>query len=181
MKNIFSIWREARQEGSNFGELIAPHIERLYRLGYWFTGTRHDAEGLVEELLSRLYPEAQALRTIKQPGPWLTKSLYHLFIEQSRHTSLLQQGFADDMYIDTAICVNGGLDISQARQQTYIRLEKTLFSLDFEQRSVTALHYMEGYSLPELAEMLGVPHATLKLRLHRARASLHECLVDFRN
>ena len=31
MKNIFSIWQGAKEGGSGFEELVAPHIEQLYR------------------------------------------------------------------------------------------------------------------------------------------------------
>lgn len=182
MKNIFSIWRGAKQDGSSFEELVAPHIERLYRLGYRFTGTRHDAEDLVQELLTRLYPKGKELSAIEQLGPWLSKSLYHLFVDQNRRTTRSPVALMDDMGLDieTVICVNGGPDISHARQQTYARLEKALFSLNFEQRSLVAMHDMEGYTLPELAGMLDTPLGTLKSRLHRAHASLREQLSDIK-
>lgn len=176
MKNIFSIWRGAKQNGSSFEELVAPHIDRLYRLGYRFSGTRHDAEDLLQELLTRLYPKGKELSGIEELGPWLSKSLYHLFIDQNRRSTRSSVALMEDMGMDieTAICVNGGPDISLARQQTYARLEKALFTLNFEQRSLVAMHDMEGYTLPELSGMLDTPLGTLKSRLHRARASLRE-------
>lgn len=183
MKNIFSIWQGAKQGCSGFEELVAPHIEQLYRLGYRFSGTRHDAEDLVQELLTRLYPRLEELLAIEQLGPWLSKSLYHLFIDQNRRSTRSPVVLMDDMGMDVeaAICVNGGPDISLARQQTYARLEKALFSLNFEQRSLVAMHDMEGYTLPELSEMLSTPLGTLKSRLHRARAALREYLSENKN
>lgn len=182
MKNIFSIWRGAKQGGSSFEELVAPHIERLYRLGYRFSGTRHDAEDLVQELLTRLYPKGKELAGIEALGPWLSKSLYHLFIDQNRRGNRSPVALMHDMGMDieTAICINGGPDISLARQQTYACLEKALFTLNFDQRSLVAMHDMEGYTLPELSGMLDTPLGTLKSRLHRARSSLREQLSDLK-
>lgn len=182
MENIFSIWRGAKQGGSSFEDLLAPHIERLYRLGYRLSGTRHDAEDLVQELLTRLYPQNKELSAIKPLGPCLSTSLYHLFIDQNRHTNRSSITVLEDMgmNIEAVICVNGGPDISLARQQIYRRLEKALFALNFEQRSLIVMHDMEGYSLPELAKMLDMPPATLKSRLHRARASLREQSSDLK-
>lgn len=180
MKNIFSIWRGAKQDDPGFEELVAPHIEQLYRLGYRFSGTSHDAEDLVQELLTRLYPKAKELSGIEKLGPWLSKSLYHLFIDQNRRTTRSPVALMDDMGMDieTAICINAGPDISLARQQTYARMEKALFALNSEQRSLVAMHDMEGYTLPELATMLDKPLGTLKSGLHRARVRLREQLSD---
>lgn len=183
MKNIFSIWQGRKQGSSSFEELVAPHIDRLYRLGYRFSGTRHDAEDLVQELLTRLYPKGKELTAIEALGPWLSKSLYHLFIDQNRRGNRSPVALMDDMGLDieAAICINGGPDISLARQQTYARLEKALFTLNFEQRSLVAMHDMEGFTLPELAGLLDTPLGTLKSRLHRARASLREKLSDLKD
>ena len=44
-------------------------------------------------------------------------------------------------------------------------------------RLVIALHYLEGFSLPELAESLGMPVGTIKSHLFRARAMLKTDLL----
>jgi RNA polymerase sigma-70 factor (ECF subfamily) len=42
---------------------------------------------------------------------------------------------------------------------------------------VLTLHDIEGYSLPELANIFEVPTGTMKSRLHRARAHLRGLLA----
>ena len=58
------------------------------------------------------------------------------------------------------------------------QVERAVYRLNPDQRSLVALHDMEGYSLPELANMLDTPVGTLKSRLHRARARLRELIGD---
>lgn len=43
-------------------------------------------------------------------------------------------------------------------------------------RTVVHLHYAEGYSTEEIAAMLGIPAATVRTRLRRARLRLKEML-----
>ena len=43
-------------------------------------------------------------------------------------------------------------------------------------RTAVHLHYAEGYGTDEIAAMLGCPAATVRTRLHRARAQLKEIL-----
>ena len=180
MKNIFSIWQGRKGSGAGFEELVAPHIDRLYRLGYRFSGTRHDAEDLVQELLVKLYPRGKDLASIEKLGPWLSKSLYHLFIDQTRRSTNSPVVLSEEygVELEAVACVNAGPDVYLARQQQFAKIEKALFSLNFEQRTLVAMHDVEGYTLPELTTMLDTPLGTLKSRLHRARASLREQLSE---
>ncbi len=179
MKNIFSIWQGRKDSAAGFEELVAPHIERLYRLAYRFSGSQHDAEDLVQELLVKLYPRSQEMASIESLGPWLAKSLYHLFIDQRRRATNSPVVLGEEYGVEqeSVACVNGGPDMHMIRQQQCIKLEKALFSLNFEQRTVIAMHDIEGYTLPELTTMLETPLGTLKSRLHRARAALREQLA----
>lgn len=180
MKNIFSIWQGRKNSGVGFEELVAPHIERLYRLGYRFSGSQHDAEDLVQELLVKLYPRGEEMASIERLGPWLAKSLYHLFVDQCRRATkspvVLSEEYGVEM--ESVACVNAGPDVHMIRQQQFSRLEKALFALNFEQRTLVAMHDMEGYTLPELTTMLDTPLGTLKSRLHRARAAIREQLAE---
>ncbi len=43
-------------------------------------------------------------------------------------------------------------------------------------REVVVLHYYQGFSLVEVADILGLPQASVRTRLHRARKLLHPLL-----
>ena len=43
-------------------------------------------------------------------------------------------------------------------------------------RTAVHLHYAEGYSTEEIAALLGIPAATIRTRLHRARRQLKDLL-----
>lgn len=184
MKNILSIWQGRRQRDSvqqpGFEELVAPHIEQLYRLGYRLSGNRYDAEDLVQELLIKMYPRSAELARIEALGAWLCKSLYHLFVDQHRRAVSSPVSLVEDIGMDmTAVaCVNAGPDEMLAREQVSTRLEQALLNLNVDQRGLIAMHDMEGYTLAELVEILDTPLGTLKSRLHRARASLREQLAE---
>ena len=45
-------------------------------------------------------------------------------------------------------------------------------TLSSDQRAIVILHDINGYTLPELSQIMGTPLGTLKSNLHRARASL---------
>ena len=41
---------------------------------------------------------------------------------------------------------------------------------------VLVLHYLEGYQMAEISELLGIPEGTVKSRLYRGRKKLQELL-----
>jgi len=180
MKNIFSIWQGRKDSGAGFEELVAPYVEHLYRLAYRFSGSQHDAEDLVQELLVKLYPRGKELARIEKLGTWLAKSLYHLFIDQTRrrHSSPVVLSEEVGVELEAVACVNAMPEVYMVQQQQLASVEKALFSLNVEQRSLIAMHDIEGYTLPELSSMLETPLGTLKSRLHRARASLRSQLSE---
>ena len=56
------------------------------------------------------------------------------------------------------------------------QLERGFRRLDAEQRAVVVLHYYRGYSVPEVAEIVGIPLGTAKSRIHRATGALRAAL-----
>ncbi len=178
MKNILAFPR--RRTGVDFDALIRPHLDILYRTAFRFCRQRHDAEDLVQDLLIKLYPRREELARIDKLRPWLITSLYHLFIDGTRKSkrSPLQaiedeQGFYDSMPSDLP-----GPEGQLLREQRLRAIQRAYERLSDEHRALISLHDIEGYRLPELQEMLGLPLGTLKSRIHRARARLREMLRE---
>ena len=49
-------------------------------------------------------------------------------------------------------------------------------NLNNDQREAIYLFYVEGYSTEEIAKIVGVSNATIRTRLHRARAKIKQHL-----
>lgn len=169
--------------GSRFEAITRPHLDRLYRLAYRFTGSRHDAEDLVQALLIKLITQEERLAAVDLPGPWLARALYHLYVDHTRRRSrteaalgqpLTDAEFTDGIADEAAECPEQAAE----RQLLRRRLESALAQLPTEQRALIAWHDMEGYTLEELATSLQVPLGTLKSRLHRGRAALRRQLME---
>ena len=158
----------------SFEALLRPHLDRLYRLAYRFTGTRHDAEDLVQELCLRLYDRLDVLRALESPRPWLARALHNLFVDEARRarrSPVQAVGELPEVASEAA-----GPDRQAAAALTLERIAAALEHLPPEQRAVLAWHDIEGYTLEELADSHDLPLGTLKSRLHRARAALKDRL-----
>ena len=56
------------------------------------------------------------------------------------------------------------------------RLRRAMEGLSIEQRAILSLHYLDGMSLKEIGETLGIPEGTVKSRLFHARKQLRGVL-----
>jgi RNA polymerase sigma-70 factor (ECF subfamily) len=166
---------------ADFDGLLRPHLPRLFRLAFRFTQSESDAEDLVQELLVKMLPRLSQLTRLELPGPWLARSLYHLYVDHIRDERRRDKGLGqrlDDEHTLDSLEDETGADPETAAQRAeqHRRLDRALRLLSADHRAVIGWHDIEGYTLDELSTELGIPIGTLKSRLHRARAHLRELL-----
>jgi RNA polymerase sigma-70 factor (ECF subfamily) len=164
-----------------FERLVRPHFDRLYRLAWRLTGSKAEAEDLFQELLIKAYGKLDDLVEIEEPGSWLCRVMYNLFIDEQRRFARRRLHTVDEGHLAGEGLENlpGGENpvVDNERLERIKRLDNALSRLSDEHRLVVMLHDTEGYKLSEIEELTGVPVGTVKSRLHRARARLREMLV----
>jgi RNA polymerase sigma-70 factor (ECF subfamily) len=70
------------------------------------------------------------------------------------------------------------LDKAMEQKEMSACVQQYLTARSDDYRAVILLHDLAGLTNPEIAEMLGVSLATVKIRIHRARAKLRATLSD---
>lgn len=175
--------RRERQRARRFEALVRPHLDALYRLAYRYTQNVADAEDAVQELLSRLYPRTDELAGIEQLRPWLARVLRNQLTDSHRRQERDPVGHLrvvgaeePDQVLDRMQSDAPAPDEAHGRLVLRERLEAALAVLSADHREIILLHDVEGYTLTELTEIVGVPVGTLKSRLHRARDHLRRVL-----
>lgn len=64
------------------------------------------------------------------------------------------------------------------RKEIEIKVRDAVARLPVQYRLMITLHYLEGFSIPEMADSLGMPRGTVKSHLYRARAMLKDHLLQ---
>jgi len=163
-----------------FERLVRPHFDRLYRLAWRLTAHKAEAEDLFQELLIKAFGKLDVLVEIDEPGSWLCRVMYNLFIDERRRFARRRLHTVEEGALagDGLAGLPGPDDPAyDQRQLEKVRhLDKALARLSDEHRIVVLLHDAEGYKLSEIQEITGTPVGTVKSRLHRARARLRELL-----
>lgn len=165
-----------------FERLVRPHFDRLYRLAWRLTGQKAEAEDLFQELLIRAYGKLDELVRIDEPGSWLSRVMYNLFIDERRRFARRRLHMIEEGEVPgDGLAGFAGTDDpvhDNERREKILMLDAALSRLSDEHRLIVLLYDTEGYKLKEIQELTGIPIGTIKSRLHRARARLREILTQ---
>lgn len=168
MNTVISFFKRGGKKHA-FEDTVTPHINLLYRQAYQYTGTPHDAEDLVQELLVDLYQKQDQLNKIESIKGWLLRCLYNRFIDNYRKTK--NHPKFDDIH-DSDNKENLADTACPATEYWHGQIIAGLKSLSNEQQMVISLHDIEGYTLLEISHIMKIPLGTLKSHLHRGRQSM---------
>jgi RNA polymerase sigma-70 factor (ECF subfamily) len=157
-------------------EEVADRYGRfLYSLAYRLTGSHHDAQDLVQEVLLRV---RRGLATY-QPGNlegWLSRITTNTFLDDVRRR---KRRPVDPLPDDPERVLGGSPEAPVQLWEDRLpdHLQAALAALPVEFRVPVVLRDVLGYSYDDIADALDVPVGTVRSRIHRGRARLREALV----
>jgi RNA polymerase sigma-70 factor (ECF subfamily) len=173
------MWHPTAQRQQQFESVALPHLDALYRTACRLTGSREQAEDLVQETYLRAYA-AFAHFDGQQCRAWLFTILRHTYISQLR-----QAGRAPtlvDLEQDIATNDHGGWACESVEDEvlaTFLSedLERALAALPASWRMAVVLADIEELSYAEIAQVMDCPIGTVMSRLYRGRRRLQALLV----
>ena len=159
-------------EGMDFESLVACYYEPLYQFAFSLTRAEADACDLTQQTFCIWAAKGHQLRDVSKVKTWLFTTLHREFLgsrrRQTRFPHLDLEQAAADLPVVPPVAVNR-LDAGQV----LAALER----LDEIYQAPVALFYLQDYSYNEIAEILEVPLGTVKSRLTRGLARLHQMLT----
>ena len=158
---------------------------RLFRAAWSILKDRDEAEDAVQSAYLRGFGAIAGFAGKSSLTTWLTRIVINEALsrrrdEERRRRQLEQKGVAVlDDYREALMQGSAaeGPDVAVAREQIRKVLEQAVGELPESFRSVFILREIEGLSSEETADILDVPVATVKTRLHRSRRRLQEMLA----
>jgi len=169
--------------GELSGSLVA-HRDRIYRYILGMVRDSAVAEDLTQETLLRAHGRISTLDDPTRLVPWLYRIATNISHDRFREASYrhrpesldAETGDAAASLADTAADSGPRLDRVMEQKEMSTCVQDYMAGLSDSYRAVILLHDAEGLTNPEIARMLGVSLATVKIRLHRARARLRDAL-----
>jgi RNA polymerase sigma-70 factor (ECF subfamily) len=137
-------------------------MQTLYRVSYAQLSQSSDRDDAVQECLYKAWKKRRHLKDDSVMQTWVIRIL----INECRN---IQKKRKRELPLDV-------LPERATPPNTEVDLHNALFVLDETLLLPVLLHYVEGYSTKEVAQILRLPHGTVKSRMARARRELQKLL-----
>jgi RNA polymerase sigma-70 factor (ECF subfamily) len=164
--------RAKRGDHDAFTRLVDGSLDRLCTVAYLILRDADRAQDAVQEALVSAWRDLPSLRDADAMDAWLyrltVRSCYREARRERRRT-LIELHAMPDASTDHA----GDVAVQSIERD---HLERELARLPVDQRAVIVVRFYVGCSLPEVAEILGIPLGTAKSRLSRGLLSLRDAI-----
>jgi len=172
--------RAMARDGAAFRAVIKTHNQRLYRIARGVVRNDAEAEDIVQEAYVRAFAHLDSFRGDASLGTWLSRIVINEAIgrlRKRRRTVAMPENPQAEI-IQFPLNPSDDPERTMAQRQILELVERATDSLPDVYRMVLVARVIEGLSIEETSELLGVRPQTVKTRLHRARALLRKALDD---
>jgi RNA polymerase sigma-70 factor (ECF subfamily) len=169
------VHRIARRDEAALAELFTRHRGGVHR--FLVRRVRSDAvaEELTNEVFLEVWRHAHTFQGRASVTTWI------LTIARNRAASLLRKRHDEALDDATAAAVADGADtpdIAVQKDSTAQALRRCLVRLSPDHREIVDLVYYHDLSVAEVAEIVGIPEATVKTRMFYARRKLSDLMAE---
>jgi RNA polymerase sigma-70 factor (ECF subfamily) len=162
------------------GILFDRYYSQVYRTANAITHDSAVAEDIAQDCFLRLHRYANRIDISLPLAPWLyrvTVNLSYTWISRHKKRRVSLEAVVDYL-MSPARHAPDQLAESAGLQE---EIRQAIRELNFNQRVVVVLHYLNGQSLEDIAEILECPVGTVKSRLYYARENLRHRLGNVLN
>lgn len=157
---------------SDLRNALTAVLPRLRRFGLALTGSRVDADELVQAACERVLARGDQLRDKARMDAWIYGIMRNLWIDEMRSRRVRRH---DDISAADAVVGDDGVATVEGRI-TLAAVRRALADMSEDRRTLLILVCVDGLTYQEAADTLGIAIGTVMSRLSRARKELHERL-----
>lgn len=142
--------------------LIDSYGNLLWRTGIMMLGEPQDVQDMIQEVLLKYMQKRPVFHDAEHEKAWLLRVAVNLCRDMLRLRSRRRYFPIDELEPEAV----GSTD-AESRE-----ILEEIAMLPQKWKSVLLLHYIEGYSLKEISEILNVSENAVKKRIQRAKEAL---------
>jgi len=174
-----------QRDGAAFRVIMQRHNQRLYRVARAIVHDESEAEDVVQEAYVRAFGSLGQFRGDSTLGTWLTRITLNEALGRVRRQRpmvdlevLDAHAAASKIVAFPLMPADSNPERTVAHRQIRQLIERAIDGLPEIFRVVFVMRDVQDMSVEETADLLGLPAATVKTRLHRARRQLRRMLDD---
>jgi RNA polymerase sigma factor (sigma-70 family) len=167
-----------------FEVLIRRFNAVLYKIGRGYGFNHQDTEDLMQETHVSAYRNLSQFEGRASYKTWISKIMIHKCLYKLNYGYAKNEQPGSDLINDQAGLLQSqnqqdGPESRLIKKEFSVMLENALQHISLTYRSVFILREIEGFSVAETAELVGITPVNVKVRLNRAKALLQKQLESF--
>lgn len=149
--------------------LYGWYYQDILRYLLSLTRERQQAKDLTQETFLRAMSRADILQEMEKAAcrAWLYKTARNLFIDQARRQRHERE-----------LLAQSPPEVEASIEEDSLWVDECLGQLPEQDAALFRLRYLEGHAASDLARRFGLPAATVRTRLARARKRLKQLWLD---
>jgi RNA polymerase sigma factor (sigma-70 family) len=173
--------RAASGEGLAYAELFRKHQGRVYRRALTLVGEVHGAEDIVAAAFFELWRKRRSVRVVEGSVlPWLLVTTVNL-ARNHRRATMRYRGLIASLPRHSSTDPEAVAVANLDTRVLGIRLSEAFSLLSSSDVALLVLTTLDGLTIADAADALGMKPGTARMRLKRARERLQENLADERH
>jgi RNA polymerase sigma factor (sigma-70 family) len=148
-----------------FEDFFQAEYPGLVRALFLLTADRVEAEELAQEAMARVYERWGRVRTMDSPGGYVYRTAVNLNWQRLRHLGVRARRL-----------LSVGVHEDSPEPDTHTEIAQAIASLPIGQRQAFLLVEWLGMTTEEAGQVLRIAPASVRTRIHRARAALRDRL-----
>ena len=185
MNDMIQKWVNKVQLGDQdaYENIVNAYKNQIYTLCYRHLGNNSDAEDAAQDAFLKAFVHIQTFNPNLKFSSWLYRIATNVCIDRLRKKK-------PDFYLDKEIEGSDGLDyysqipssektpeVQTLIHETQDQVQNAISKLPEKYRTAIILKYINNLSLQEICEVMELPIATVKTRIHRGREELKKRLA----
>ncbi len=155
----------SRDRRNDLAAAYDKYADMLYRIALSHTQNKEDAEDAVQDVFTKYITVCAKFSDDAQEKAFLIRATVNRCHDLVRRKKIREHDSLDDV---TEIAAEEGAG----------EVLKSLSQIPEKYRTAIVLHYLEGFSVEEVAKILSISISGAKMRLSRGRELLKNLIVD---
>ena len=152
-----------KNDKQRFEIAYGQYADMLYRVSFSYLKNKEDADDVVQDVFTKYFCGLHMPMNPDQEKAWFIR----VTINQC-HDAIRKKGYRNHSTLDEVI------QMPEKDKEDTTPLYEALDKLPEKNKGVIILHYLEGYSVDEIARILQLSVSAVKMRLKRGREFLKE-------
>lgn len=161
-----------------FNKIVSENSDRIRRICAFYNANTHDQQDMCQEVLVNIWNSLDNFRGESAVSTWI----YRIAVNTSlQYTGKAYKNMKLIVNADTGILSNvlddQELSYKQLEEEQFENLQRELNLLSVIDKALISL-MLEGLSMKEIAEVIGITETNVKVKIHRIKAELKNKLKE---